>query len=116
MTGVDFIPKALRRAGARVKDADVEVRLLEGDVTNLPAEVGSGYKLLLDFGCFHDELTNDQRMAEGRQATAAAGRDATLWLLAWKVPAARKSKPLSRSGSSSIRCYCGYPKKALLDM
>jgi hypothetical protein len=119
VTGVDFVPKALRRAGARAKDAEVEVRLLEGDVTNLPAEVGSGYKLLLDFGCFHDELSEDQRKAEGRQATAAAGPDATLWLPRGSraaaaryrgVPAARRSRPLSRSGSSPMRCHCGYPK------
>ena len=111
VTGVDFIPKALRRAGARAKDAEVEVRLLEGDVTNLPAEVGSGYKLLLDFGCFHDELTNDQRKAEGRQATAAAGRDATLWLLAWK-PGRRG--PLPR-GASSEEIQAAFPEWKLID-
>jgi hypothetical protein len=26
------------------------------------------------------------------------------------VPAARRSRPLSRSGSSPMRCHCGYPK------
>jgi SAM-dependent methyltransferase len=111
VTGVDFVPKALRRAGARVKDAEVEVRLLEGDVTNLPAEVGSGYKLLLDFGCFHDELTDDQRKAEGRQATAAAGPDATVWLLAWQ-PGHRG--PLPR-GASSEEIQAAFPEWKLTD-
>ena len=111
VTGVDFVPKALRRAGARAKDAEVEVRLLEGDVTNLPAEVGSGYKLLLDFGCFHDELTDDQRKAEGRQATAAAGPDATVWLLAWK-PGHRG--PLPR-GASSEEIQAAFPEWKLTD-
>ena len=111
VTGVDFVPKALRRAGARAKDAEVEVRLLEGDVTNLPAEVGSGYKLLLDFGCFHDELSDDQRKAEGRQATAAAGPDATLWLLAWK-PGRRG--PLPR-GASSEEIQAAFPEWKLTD-
>jgi hypothetical protein len=110
VTGVDFVPKALRRAGARAKDAEVEVRLLEGDVTNLPAEVGSGYKLLLDFGCFHDELSEDQRKAEGRQATAAAGPDATL-LLAWK-PGRRG--PLPR-GASSEEIQAAFPEWKLTD-
>ena len=36
VTGVDFVPKALRRARARAKEAGVELRLLEGDVTSLP--------------------------------------------------------------------------------
>jgi hypothetical protein len=111
VTGVDFVPKALRRAGARAKDAEVEVRLLERDVTNLPAEVGSGYKLLLDFGCFHDELSEDQRKAEGRQATAAAGPDATLWLLAWK-PGRRG--PLPR-GASSEEIQAAFPEWKLTD-
>ena len=111
MTGVDFVPKALRRAGARSKDVEVEVRLLEGDVTNLPAEVGSRYKLLLDFGCFHDELSEDQRKAEGRQATAAAGPDATLWLLAWK-PGRRG--PLPR-GASSEEIQAAFPEWKLTD-
>src|SRR5215212_6655316 len=85
VTGVDFVPKALGRARARAQEAGVELRLLEGDVTNLgAAEVGSGFELLLDFGCFHDELTDEQRRAEGREATAVAARAATLLLMAWK--------------------------------
>src|SRR4051812_23121883 len=62
VTGVDFVPKALRRALERAKESDVELRLLEGDVTDLRStEVGSGFQLLLDFGCFHDELSDEQR-------------------------------------------------------
>src|SRR5215218_5290535 len=97
--------------GGRTRNAAVEVRLLEGDVTNLPAEVGSGYKLLLDFGCFQDELSDDQRTAEGRQATAAAGPDATLWLLAWK-PGRRG--PLPR-GASSEEIQAAFPEWKLID-
>ena len=97
VTGVDFVPKALRRAGDRAKESHVELRLLQGDVTDLPLEVGSEYKLLLDFGCFHDELSDEQRNAEGREATAAAAPDATLLLMAWK-PGRRG--PLPRGASS----------------
>jgi ubiquinone/menaquinone biosynthesis C-methylase UbiE len=54
VTGVDFVPKALRRARERAHEAGVELRLIEGDVTALRATgVGSGYRLL-DFGLFHD--------------------------------------------------------------
>jgi SAM-dependent methyltransferase len=84
VTGVDFVAKALRRARERSAEAGVEPRFLQGDVTSLPDEVGSGYRLLLDFGCFHDELSDEQRVAEARQATAAASPEASLLLMAWK--------------------------------
>jgi SAM-dependent methyltransferase len=97
VTGVDFVPKALRRARARADEARVELRLVEGDVTDLSViGVGSSFDLLVDFGCFHDELTDEQRRAEGREATAAAP-DATLLLMAWK-PGRRG--PLPRGASS----------------
>jgi SAM-dependent methyltransferase len=55
VTGVDFVPQALRRARERAHEAGVELRLIEGDVTALRATgVGSGYRFLLDFGLFHD--------------------------------------------------------------
>ncbi|HKF79545.1 MAG TPA: methyltransferase domain-containing protein [Thermoleophilaceae bacterium] len=67
VTGVDFVPKALRRARERAAEAGVELKLLEGDVTALAsAGVGSGFQLLVDFGCFHDELSDAQRAEEGR--------------------------------------------------
>ena len=51
VTGVDFVPKALRRARERAREAGVEVRLIEGDVTKLgEAGVGSEFPFLLDFG------------------------------------------------------------------
>jgi methylase of polypeptide subunit release factors len=51
VTGVDFVPKAIRRARERAAAAEVDVRLVEGDVTRLEeAGVGSGVSLLVDFG------------------------------------------------------------------
>ena len=61
------------------------------------AGVGSGFRLLLDFGCFHDELTDDQRRNEGREATAAAAPGAKMLLMAW-TPARRRG-PLPRGAS-----------------
>ena len=61
---IDDVPKALRRARDRAREAAVELQLIEGDVTKLRATgVGSGYTFLLDFGMFDDELTDDQRAA-----------------------------------------------------
>jgi SAM-dependent methyltransferase len=62
VTGVDNVPKALRRARDRASQAGVEIRLVEGDVVRLSAtDVGSGFPFLLDLGLFHDELTDRQR-------------------------------------------------------
>lgn len=84
VTGVDFVPKALRRARERAQETGVEVRLIQGDVTALgTAGIGTGFQLLVDFGCFHDELSDAQREEEGREASAAAAPGATLLLMAW---------------------------------
>ena len=112
VTGVDFVPKALRRARDRAKQSDVELRLLEGDVTDLRStEVGSGFQLLFDFGCFHDELSDEQRKAEGTEVTAAAAPDATLLLMAWK-PGRRG--PLPR-GASSEEIQAAFPEWKVID-
>ncbi|MGH2763544.1 MAG: class I SAM-dependent methyltransferase [Thermoleophilaceae bacterium] len=97
VTGVDFVPKALRRARQRAQEAGVELRLIEGDVTALGAAgVGSGFQLLVDFGCFHDELSDAQREAEVREAGAAAAPGGTLLLMAW---APGRRGPLPRGAS-----------------
>src|SRR6266545_6458616 len=86
VTGVDFVPKAVRRARKRARKAGIEMRLLEGDVTRLrEAGVGSGsgFALFLDFGLFHDELTDAQRQAMGREVTVVAAPGATMLMMAW---------------------------------
>jgi SAM-dependent methyltransferase len=112
VTGVDAVPKALRRARARAREAGVEVRLLRGDVTALAeAGVGSGYRLLVDFGCFHDALSDAQRRQEGRAATAAAKPGATLLLTAF-TPGRRG--PLPR-GASRADVVAAFPEWTLVD-
>ena len=112
VTGVDFVPKALRRAGERAHQAGVEVRLIEGDVTALDtASLGSGFQLLVDFGCFHDELSDAQRDQEGRTATAAAAPGATLLLMAW-APGSRG--PLPR-GASREDIETAFPEWRVID-
>jgi SAM-dependent methyltransferase len=112
VTGMDFVPKALRRARERAEKAGVEVELVEGDVTDLGATgVGSGFRLLLDFGCFHDELTDEQRKDEGREATAVADPGATLLLMAWK-PGRRG--PLPR-GASPEEIQAAFPGWTLVE-
>ena len=91
VTGVEFVPKALRRARERAQEAGVEVRLIEGDVTALRAtSVGSGFRFLLDFGLFHG-LTDEQREAMGGEVSAVAAPGATMLMLAWEPAEDRKS-------------------------
>jgi ubiquinone/menaquinone biosynthesis C-methylase UbiE len=112
VTGVDVVPKALRRARERAGQAGVEVRLVEGDVTKLRATgVGSGFRLLLDFGLFHDELTDEQRKAMGREVSAVAAPGATLLMLAW---APRRRGPLPR-GAGRGDVEAAYPEWTVID-
>ena len=112
VTGVDFVPKALRRARERARHAEVEIELLEGDVTELAAAgTGSGFRLVLDFGCFHDELSDRQRMDEGRSATEAAAAEATLLLMSWR-PGRRG--PLPR-GAGPADIQTAFPDWTLTD-
>ena len=83
VAGVDMVPKALRGARERAREAAVDVRFIEGDVTALrAAHVGSGFRLVLDFSCFHG-LNEAQRKAVGQEVSAVAAADATLLILAW---------------------------------
>jgi SAM-dependent methyltransferase len=80
VTGVDSVPRVLRRAQERIRDAGVEMRLFRGDVTRLrESGVGSGYDLVLDTGTFHG-LTREQRLAMGREVSAITAREATVIL------------------------------------
>ena len=90
VTGVDLVEKALDRARARVKDAGVEMSLVQGDVTALSeSDVGSGFRLILDTGTFHD-FDETQRSGMARGIDRVAEADATVLLLAWP----RRRRPL----------------------
>src|SRR5262245_6683022 len=71
------------------------MRLASGDVTALRAAgIGSGFRLVLDTGTFHD-LKSAERRAMGREVTAIAASDATVLLLVWP----RRRRPLIRGAS-----------------
>ncbi len=106
VTGVDFVPKALRRARERAREAGVEVELIEGDVTAL-GTVGSGFQLLLDFGCFHDELSDAQREEEGHEASAVAAPGASMLLMAWE-PGRRGPLPRGASREDIEAAFSGW--------
>jgi SAM-dependent methyltransferase len=98
VTGIDLVEKSLERARERVREAGLDVRLVQGDVTNLRGtDVGSGFRLVLDTGTFHG-LNAEQRAAMGREVSAIAADDATVLL---DVFAPRRRGPLPRGANQS---------------
>ncbi|WP_033289232.1 class I SAM-dependent methyltransferase [Amycolatopsis jejuensis] len=104
-TGVDAIGKAVRQARARAAAAGVPVTVVQGDVTTVD-QVGTGYQLLLDVGCFHG-LTDDQRARMGRAATAVAAPDAVMIMLAFR-PGNRKPLPRGADETAIVRAFEGW--------
>ncbi len=112
VTGVDLVEKALERGRERARDMGDDLRLVQGDVTNLRAtDVGSDFRLILDTGTFHG-LTADQRAAMGREVSAVAADDATVLLDAF---APRRRGPLPR-GASRIDIEAAFPDWEITDV
>jgi SAM-dependent methyltransferase len=82
VTGVDLEPRAITSARQRATEAGQTVTFVAGDVTDLPASVGTRYRFVLDVGCFHG-LTTEQRSRFGRQVDAVTEPGATMLLLAF---------------------------------
>lgn len=54
VTGVDFVPRAVRIARHKAQAAGLRIDLRVADVTRLPASLlTSSFSLVLDIGCFH---------------------------------------------------------------
>ena len=112
VTGMDLVEKALERAHERVREAGVDMRLVQGDVTAIQGtDVGSGFRLVLDTGTFHG-LNPDQRAAMGREVSAIAGEDATVLL---DVFAPRRRGPLPR-GASQTGVEAAFPDWEIMDI
>src|ERR1700737_3604541 len=89
VTGIDFVPRAIKAARRKAAAAGVSPRFIVGDGTRLSElGVGSGYALLLDLGCFHS-IPDTGRDAYVRGATEAALPGAVILLFC----AARGDKP-----------------------
>jgi SAM-dependent methyltransferase len=111
VTGIDIVDKALRRAQDRVQKVGVDIRLVRGDVTALRAAgIGSGFRLVLDTGTFHD-LNSAQRKAMGREVDAIAAPDATVLLLVWP----KRTRPLI-GGASCGEVEAAFPGWRVTDV
>jgi SAM-dependent methyltransferase len=97
VTGIDIADNALQRARKRAVDAAVDISLLQADVTDLrAANIGSGFRLVLDSGTFHS-LAPAQRHAMGAGVDAVVTPDATVLLLVWEP----RRRPMIRGASRS---------------
>jgi SAM-dependent methyltransferase len=83
VTAVDLVEKAVASTRRGAEKAGVRVRVIAGDVTR-PEEtgIGDGFRLLVDFGCYHavpDGLKDKYAAA----VTRVAAPEATLWMWAF---------------------------------
>jgi SAM-dependent methyltransferase len=74
VTGVDFIPKAIRIAKNKTKNVNVDLRV--GDVTDL-RDIRGPFDLALDIGCFHGIENKSKYLDELDRLLAPRGH----WLL-----------------------------------
>ena len=91
VTGVDFVPRAIRVARAKASAARLSVSFLVGDVTRLhELPIEPGFDLLFDQGCFHS-LPEAAQPAYAREITRMTRSGATYLLYAFgRQPEARR--------------------------
>lgn len=92
-TGVDYMPRAVRAARRKARSAEVEPRLLVGDVTRLAGlGIDGPFDLLLDLGCFHS-IPDDRRDSYAAEAARVAAPGATFLLFAFATGSAARATP-----------------------
>jgi len=107
VTGVDVVPKAVRKARERARGAGVEIAFSQGSITELTgAGIDPGYELFVDFGVVHG-LRPDQVRAVGREVTALAAGDATLLMYAFS-PGRRGPLPRGIDREEIEQAYAGW--------
>ena len=99
VTGVDSNAKAVTRARRRISEHGLAASAVQANVIDLRADdVGAGYDLFLDIGCYHG-LTTSQRASMGRGITAVAAPGATMLLLAFQPD--KLPRPLPRGADQA---------------
>lgn len=85
-TGVDAVSTPLRKARQRAAAARVQARFLHLDVAGVPAaEIGDGYTLINDLGCFGGLPAEDKRRVAAT-LTQVAAPGAVLLMFAFADP------------------------------
>jgi SAM-dependent methyltransferase len=112
VTGIDVVDKALDRGRERARESGVEMRLIQGDVTDLrDTDIGSDFRLVLDTGTFHG-LDAEQRAAMGREVSAIAADDCTVLLDCF---APRRRGPLPH-GATQADVEAAFPDWEITDI
>jgi len=107
VTGIEIVPKAVRRARARARASGVDARFLEGSVTGLrDAGVDEGFRLVLDFGTVHGLAPADVKHV-AQEVTAVTADDATLLMYA-SSPGRRGPLPRGLSRGEVEDAYAGW--------
>ena len=107
VSGVDIVPKAVRTARVRAREAGVEALFVKGSITALTATgIGSGFRFILDFGVVHG-LSPEQVRAVGREVTTITNKDATLLMYAFS-PGNRGPLPRGISREEIEQAYGGW--------
>lgn len=84
VTGIDVVEKAVQAARQRAQEAGVDAEFVRGDVAALrEAGIKAPFSFFVDVECFN-HLTDEQRIAVGREVDAVAEPDATMLLLGWR--------------------------------
>lgn len=114
VTGVDFVPRAVRLARRRAREAGAAVRFVRGDITDLGgAEVGDGFRFVLDLGAIHG-MSGAARRAAGREVSAVTVSGSTLLMIVW-TPKFRGLGLLPR-GASPAGIAEAFPDWTLVDI
>lgn len=83
VTGVDFVPNALKKARAKAAAAKLSVNFVHADVTRLSQEgIGADFPLIVDNGCLHN-MSDHDRDAYVREVSAVAAAEARLLIVAF---------------------------------
>jgi SAM-dependent methyltransferase len=73
VTGIDAVSVALRRARRKAEAAGATVRFIKANIARIaPAELGSGYTVLQDIGCFAGLNDADRHRAAATMTEVAA--------------------------------------------
>jgi 2-polyprenyl-3-methyl-5-hydroxy-6-metoxy-1,4-benzoquinol methylase len=107
VTGIDMVAKAVRKAHQRAHATGVEVKFVQGDVTDLRISgIVSSFKFFLGFEGFN-HLRKTQSKAVGREVTSVAAPGATMLMLVW-APGQRWPLPPGASRSDIEDAFTGW--------
>jgi SAM-dependent methyltransferase len=111
VVGVDLLTRVVQEARDRGEQAGSPARFVAADVTDLPAEIGVGFRLVLDLGCFQG-LPRGRRPRFGEQVTRVTQAGATLLMLAC-APGSRFAYP---RGSDADELESALPQWVITDV